>query len=283
MMHPLLIYTELFQFLLSIATTIGFVVGVYVLFGFKASKLLFFDLIIVFLIHLLFIVTSLFLFYQELILFVVAVFIVTVIHKTHICSALMFGFVSFFKIIISYPLDSLLHSISNYMDTHYVFEFGKNVQVLVFVLSVVLPMFIYILGAYLLRRSYDVKRSRLYSVNTLFAVLIIIISVFVVEVQRYVLTVFVVDYSLVRQAEVTLELFIGLVSFPFVMLYVLKSIHIADLHNELLEEELLSVSDTRMLAYRYTHNLNSIILTMNILASKRDCEEMIQYLDNIKL
>jgi hypothetical protein len=162
-------------------------------------------------------------------------------------------------------------------------EFSSQLGIVAIVIANILFGVIYFQGSYLLKNTIDIKKERMHTVYFHYSNFICATSLIVLFLQDYVTNKMIIDLPIGKQYAVIFYCLIGLALLPFLSLYLLKRIYIQDLKNELLEEELLKINNTRMLAYRYTHNINSMLLTINILAKKEDKKAIINYLDNLKV
>lgn len=261
----------------------GFLGSIYYLYGYKLDKKFIVDYLLIFLVHLLLNDSTFFIFYKEVVFMVFGFVIIFFNHKESFASALMFAFVIFFKLIFSYPLHSILYVSNEFVVERLFVEYGSPLGVVAIGIANIFVAIIYFLGAYILKKTIDIRRKRIFKVYYHFFGFMIIIILIVSYLQDFVLNTMIVDLPIEKQYAVVFYGLIGLAFFPFLGVFLLKRVYIQDLENETLEKELLEINNTRMLAYRYMHNINSIMLTMNILAKKKDEVAIEEYLDNLKV
>lgn len=261
----------------------GFLGSIYYLYSYKLDKQFIVDYLLIFLVHLLLNDSSFFIFYKEMVFMVFGFVIIFFNHRESFASALMFAFVIFFKLIFSYPLHSILYASNEFVIGRMFVEHTSFIVVLMIGIANIFVAIIYFLGAYILKKTVDIRRSRISKMYYHFSGFIMIMILIVSYLQDFVINTMIINLPIEKQYAVIFYGLIGMAFFPFLGIFLLKRVYIQDIENEALEKELLKINNTRMLAYRYTHNINSIMLTISILAKKRDEVAIEEYLDNLRV
>lgn len=262
--------------------SIGSLVSIYFLYKIKVTKMSIIDFVFLTIIYFVTSVSPVFVFYKEIIFMGSAFLIIKVLHKKTVSAALMFSFVVLFKQLFSYPVDSVYNLSKEYLLNHYFVNHPGLFEYVSIVLNALVTSGLYLLGALIIKKAVDVNSVRMKSIYT-YSSLITVVLVFVVGyLKYYILSDMMVGLNASEQYFLMTKSLLILVLIPVLVTVLLKRLYEQDLRNQITEEELKKVNDTRMLAYRYNHNINSMILTMKILATKKDSDALSRYLDDFE-
>ena len=80
-------------------------------------------------------------------------------------------------------------------------------------------------------------------------------------------------------AELALFLTFGFAVIPFLILFLIRHSYKEDLKMEELEKKLSQVTEDYYLMYRYSHNMSSLLVTINLLAKEKNKWKMMKYLE----
>lgn len=218
---------------------------------------------------------------KELLLLIESVILLIFNHHKKKYESVLFVFVVLFKVCLYYPIDVILDMSHLTLLKQLSLQYNEMVGYSVYIFGNMIMFIIYYVGSVFLRKATDIKRSRLKTAYYVYSIFGFIVLMILTGLMDYMSFVMVTSYQGFHTTSV-FYLTLGFVVIPFLSLYMLSHIYIEDLKMELLEEELESIMETKQLMYRYTHNINSLLLTVNLLLKDHNKFKILRYLENYK-
>lgn len=261
----------------------GMVLAMHTLYRLRITKKSVFDFIISFTVY--FLISFLknnILGGQELLLLLTAIALLTINHHLKFYQAIMFSFVTLFMVTYATPVNMLLITISQNMLQAIISQDNSLYGYLAVILPGLIINGFYFLGAYITRSSIDIYRQRLSNAYTIFGLINFVFLMIVSLLIFYVISKFGPHLHLEDLYNVISYSLVGLILNPILAITLIKKIYELDIKLEQEEKDLEMTNDSRMQAYRYSHNLNNIMLTLNQLAKEDQPLEIKKYLEKIK-
>lgn len=259
----------------------GYLTAMYYIYSIKITKRSIIDLILSVGIYFLMNISNHFIEIKELVFLVIALGILTINHKIKLYSALMFSFASLFMLTYTYPVAVLSIRVSDAFMDAIINQSRSFIGYLAIIIPSVIFVFFYILGAYTLKKLISVDRDRLKNIYFIFSAMNIVLITIISFLLGYIIKDFGTGFDLKDTYDLMAFSFIGLLLVPVISIYILRRIYLFDIKMEITEMELHKVNDSRMLAYRYSHNLNNIMISINRLAKEGKTTEINDYLKKV--
>lgn len=220
-------------------------------------------------------------YFRELFVFVSVVILLCFGNDVKFSNAVLFSYVVVFKIVFHFPLEGL-YTIMGLPCLDVSMVETSFLSLILYSFTTFSLSLLYLLGSYTLKRTLDVNRDGLRSVYVIISFMMVVLIYLLSMLMSYVDDVFVEHFNDMKPGVVMLLSSFEFVFIPFLVSGLLKEIYIEDLKTELLEEELDEIDSVRVLMYRYSHNLNSLLLTVDLLLKENNKKKLIQYLDRSK-
>lgn len=259
----------------------GIITSIYYLYDLEVTKKSVIDLLLMVLFVYVIYDWQIYSHYSELLAFGVILVILIFHYNISYRQALLYSFVILFKLVFHYPVESIIDLFRDELLGEMFITLSVPIYYFIYTMSVVSVVFMYFLGSYLLKRVIDINRTRLKHVYLASSILMIVLILVLSFLMNYVSNVYIYEFPIEESTRVIFASTITFVLIPFLVLQLLKQIYIEDLKTELLEEELEQIQSVRVLMYRYSHNLKSLLLTVDLLLKENNKKKLITYLDEM--
>ena len=262
---------------------IGFLWAIYQVYNIKPSKMIIVDLFISISIYFVMNISYLFFPIKELVFFVSAIIIISGHHKHPITNALKFSIVIVFMLVFTYPI--AIFSLAIFPRLIQAIELQSNDIYGYF--AVILPSLIFIIiyqfsARYVKHKInvFDMKTRRINNMTSILNIMIIIVFSFLLN---YIINHMGTFLSLQAKYFFMSFAFLGVILIPFTALYFIQEFSRLETEINELEKDIEATNDSRIIAYRYNHNFNNIMLSLHHLSKDGKKEEIKAYLEKVEI